>query len=572
MRNQPQNRNQLPQRLRFDTTSLGRLSKRPRFDTASLGRLSKRLRFDTVSLGLWPKYYSITQFLSLHLFFFFFSTIFIGVYPSVTYAQIKGDYNWIGGFQRNNGMLYKDSVHGTKTVLTCYYDRGTKRYGLYENDDCNASSIVTPFFNTIGALCLNSDPPKLPEKSEDSFQILGHWTPDTIVTHNVGRYKYLFTPNADQNADTTSLWIEILAPIKPEFDSIGPFLVGSGDIILPPVSANGVEGNWHPAVVETSMVMTLDYTFVPIDHQCAIPFETNIEVNNIIDTTDMHRSTKWYTESFKNDGSNLELNSYVLNTIEVVKDTVIGNRFCYVIGITSDRVYYPESELIVYTKNGKFFFFEDNEWRLLYDFKALENDTVTFYISKKYPYYSSGTVPMFENNESLLTLNPHKYIVKQSGTLMDEKGNQLRIYGASWDFNEAFHSFGLIVEKAGSLYHLFGNYLIWTGEVRPPNVRCYKDDDIELNFVNEPCDKITSTKNLSHNIFSVHPNPTSNIIHFEGVTGDAIIDIYNLQGQLIGSQNIVDNQIDLGYFNSGMYILDIKTKHRSEKHKIIKID
>jgi len=72
MRNQPQNINQLPQR--------------PRFDTASHGRLSKRPRFDTVSLGLWPKY-SIIQLFSLHLFFFLFSTIFIGIYPSVVHAQ-----------------------------------------------------------------------------------------------------------------------------------------------------------------------------------------------------------------------------------------------------------------------------------------------------------------------------------------------------------------------------------------------------------------------------------------------------------------------------------------------------
>lgn len=292
----------------------------------------------------------------------------------------------------------------------------------------------------------------------------------------------------------------------------------------------------------------------------------------ILDTTDMHRSTKWYTESFKNDDSNFSTPSLVLNTIEVVKDTIIDNRYCYVLGVTSDRIYYPESELIVYTKNGKFLFYEDNEWRLLYDFKALENDTVTYYISKKYPYYSMGSVPMFENNERLLSLNPHQYIVKRSGTLMDEKGNQLKKHIAFWDYNEAYHDFDLIIEKVGSIYHLFGNYILWNGEVLFPRVRCYIDDDIELHIVKEPCDKITSTKNLSPNEFSIHPNPASNIIHFGGVGGDAIIDIYNIHGQLIGSQNIIDNQIDIGSLNSGMYIIDIKTKNRTEKHKIIKIE
>lgn len=59
-----------------------------------------------------------------------------------------GDLVWIEGIGSPNGLLYyKDWQEDTKTALTCYYDRGEKRYG--DVQDCNTLVVQTsPFLTT----------------------------------------------------------------------------------------------------------------------------------------------------------------------------------------------------------------------------------------------------------------------------------------------------------------------------------------------------------------------------------------------------------------------------------------
>jgi uncharacterized repeat protein (TIGR01451 family) len=72
------------------------------------------------------------------------------------------------------------------------------------------TTLITPVFNQIGPLLLNSNPPALPLSSVNS--ITGTWTPSAINTSISGMQSYLFTPAAGQCATTATMNIGIEAP------------------------------------------------------------------------------------------------------------------------------------------------------------------------------------------------------------------------------------------------------------------------------------------------------------------------------------------------------------------------
>ena len=70
---------------------------------------------------------------------------------------------------------------------------------------------------------------------------------------DIGAYEYLSTCSS-----TTT----------PTFGSIGPFCQNSIPTTLPLMSINGIYGTWNPAVISTSNIGSLPYTFTPYTGQC----------------------------------------------------------------------------------------------------------------------------------------------------------------------------------------------------------------------------------------------------------------------------------------------------------------
>jgi uncharacterized protein (TIGR02145 family) len=69
-------------------------------------------------------------------------------------------------------------------------------------------SLITPTFEHIGPLFLNSIAQSLPATSTNG--ITGAWSPETISTSNAGNFTYTFTPAAGQCAITSTTIIEVL--------------------------------------------------------------------------------------------------------------------------------------------------------------------------------------------------------------------------------------------------------------------------------------------------------------------------------------------------------------------------
>jgi gliding motility-associated-like protein len=142
--------------------------------------------------------------------------------------------------------------------------------------DIEVEEKLTPEFEPIGPLCVNSAPPALPGVSVNG--ISGTWDPASISTGTIGFTTYRFFPDAGQCAFDGSLEIEVTDEILPEFHEIGPLCINSTPPELPLGSTNGISGSWNPAVINTSVLGTGTYTFTPDPDQCAVPVDIQIEI------------------------------------------------------------------------------------------------------------------------------------------------------------------------------------------------------------------------------------------------------------------------------------------------------
>ena len=106
-----------------------------------------------------------------------------------------------------------------------------------------------------------------------------------------------------------------------------------------------------------------------------------------------------------------------------------------------------------------------------------------------------------------------------------------------------------------------------------PNFPQYRSQPMEVD-----CDSPVNSKEviLFQKGFSLYPNPTRGIvlIQFDVPTADSFIEVYDLLGRKRLSKHIEQEieQIDLGFFEEGIYIINIKSNEKKIKsQKLIKI-
>jgi len=109
---------------------------------------------------------------------------------------------------------------------------------------------------------------------------------------------------------TRSFTPNILAPIIPTFNALGPYCVGESPASLQGTSNNGIAGTWSPTVISTASAGSVNYTFTPNSvTACETTASLSITVNNCNNFGEFASAV--YVETCSNNASS---NSYFNTT------------------------------------------------------------------------------------------------------------------------------------------------------------------------------------------------------------------------------------------------------------------
>ncbi|MFA5772952.1 MAG: T9SS type A sorting domain-containing protein [Thermoplasmata archaeon] len=281
-----------------------------------------------------------------------------------------------------------------------------------------------------------------------------------------------------------------------------------------------------------------------------------------------------------------------LTVIESIGDTIINTKQCkilktYEIDDAMDSTLAHHWDTIVcplqytFQDSGIVYLFDSskNDFNILYDFNAINGDTVTVNDTT-----FSGYCP------DAVTSNLFQYVVDSvndiiiSGISLHRQFVK-RTQNSDWFFSDPSGPTGNypIIERIGSLKYLFGVTINFVMEGPVCCLRCYEDSDIYYHSSSWPdtipCSYLPSwivddVKENDINTIKVFPNPAHNQIYVENKFNQQL-DYYiiNSYGQLIKTGVLRSDltSIILDNFRAGFYDLIIKTDNKIiSKHLIIK--
>ncbi len=80
----------------------------------------------------------------------------------------------------------------------------------------------------------------------------------------------------------------------------------------------------------------------------------------------------------------------------------------------------------------------------------------------------------------------------------------------------------------------------------------------------------TAVENISLEEYSIYPNPVINYLSIDGLNENADVAIYDLTGKLIYNSELINSQIDVSNFQSGLYTMKIETAKGIVTKKFVK--
>lgn len=262
-----------------------------------------------------------------------------------------------------------------------------------------------------------------------------------------------------------------------------------------------------------------------------------------------------------------------LAKIEIIGDTLIGNRLCSILGLFEEDEYVEHSDLIVFyeRENEKVYFNEDDMFKLMYDFSpsVLPGDTVEYYLPQKFQHYDISS----SGGDFLPSDQPYKYrnIGQEWVTLPN--GEQLRIVNTQSIPNENGECFpmGRIIDGVGSDVGLLGRSCNQLPSGKEAFFRCFRSNSLEYTEVDGACTITSAHEIVGDNQVDVFPNPTSNEIHIETDVEFQQLKVYDITGRCI-RKDVYNPTTEIGSLLNGTYILELIGDDKIFRTAIIKGD
>jgi len=281
----------------------------------------------------------------------------------------------------------------------------------------------------------------------------------------------------------------------------------------------------------------------------------------------------WHYENFCNTPPWSESCGYF--TVEAVRDTVINGLTATVLEHRNMGMLIPQAEVIVREADNRVYFFEDGQFKLLYDFNLNEGDTMTFSVPQNVAYYDFTCGGGYGVPDSAQVRIDSTALIEVDGQLLKTLySTEIIVPGnehSAWVLRQ-------FTERIGSHVGLFGYTTNQCLGGFNGYLRCYSDSLISYKTIAEECDFVMGQEELAGNdAATVYPNPTRGAVRVE--SGRESITAYrvtSMSGQVLlqhtGSFSS-SFDIDLSHLPPGIYMVEaFSSSDVVVREKVIKVE
>jgi hypothetical protein len=245
-------------------------------------------------------------------------------------------------------------------------------------------------------------------------------------------------------------------------------------------------------------------------------------------------------------------------TVEVVRDTVVNGLAATVLENRNMGVLIPETEVIIREDGDRVYFFENGQFKLLYDFNLNAGDTMTFSIPHNSMYYDFSCGGGADTSITSRVLVTSTNLTEVDGQLLKVL-NTSPIYQDDADY--LGWELGSVTQRVGSSNGLFGFSATQCTGGFFGHLRCYSDSQISLTTITEACDFVTGQEELKGTgTVAVYPNPASSTVRVESTDGEiSAYRISNMSSQIVLDRKVAPSvtiNIDLSHLPQGLYVLE----------------
>lgn len=255
--------------------------------------------------------------------------------------------------------------------------------------------------------------------------------------------------------------------------------------------------------------------------------------------------------------------------LEINKDTIINQDTCKVMDVSEINNSNLEVISHEYLKvnDSKVFYFNQDSFYPLYDFKAKIGDTINVHRSK----FKLRTGFLYKYLPDSMDVFRYKVLNVDSIKVGDEwlrRQTIGRIDSWGWEFKN------YILENIGAMDYFFGLFPGIIPEWEIPMLRCYSDN--ELTYTNpdwqKECYYTSGISNLkTKNDILIYPNPTDDFITIT-LENNAEFEIISSIGKVIDVVKVDSIQkVDVSSYPDGIYFLKYNNSNDVQTFKFIKI-
>lgn len=242
---------------------------------------------------------------------------------------------------------------------------------------------------------------------------------------------------------------------------------------------------------------------------------------------------------------------------EVIKDTMLLGKSATVLNYSINGQLVEEAKQILYSDNGRVYYWMNDDFQLLYDYNAHAGDTLTLKMGPSY--FTGGDTFGFYKIviDSVIYTNVSGLNLKK---FFNHSLYDITFEGAAWRY------FGPVMERVGDLGFLFGHSVFFPTIDHFGWIRCYEDNDVYYNPNSVQCDFILGIwENTQIEKVYVYPNPTRSVLHLQSEEEvefkNKSYKIYDMFGNRHAFGILQQTSLDVSYLPDGLYVLEIIGNH-----------